>query len=110
MIVVVGLLLFGTLKGIDIYTHHGEAVVVPDVKGMTVGEAGKVFENKGLACVISDSTYVKDKPAGCRTKGERGPDHLSDNQCHQYTLASGSRCSGQQFVASGGSAYPGLRI
>ena len=65
MIVVVGLLLFGTLKGIDIYTHHGEAVVVPDVKGMTVGEAGKVFENKGLACVISDSTYVKDKPAGC---------------------------------------------
>ena len=65
MIVVVGLLLFGTLKGIDIYTHHGEAVVVPDVKGMTVGEAGKAFENKGLACVISDSTYVKDKPAGC---------------------------------------------
>lgn len=53
------------MKGIDIYTHHGEAVVVPDVKGMTVGEAGKVFENKGLACVISDSTYVKDKPAGC---------------------------------------------
>ena len=46
MIVVVGLLLFGTLKGIDIYTHHGEAVVVPDVKGMTVGEAGKVFETK----------------------------------------------------------------
>ena len=65
MIVVVGLLLFGTLKGIDIYTHHGEAVVGPDVKGMTVGEAGKVCENKGLACVISDSTYVKDKPAGC---------------------------------------------
>ena len=24
-----------------------------------------MFENKGLACVISDSTYVKDKPAGC---------------------------------------------
>mgnify|MGYP000476979168 CR=1 FL=1 len=23
------------------------------------------YENKGLACVISDSTYVKDKPAGC---------------------------------------------
>ena len=88
MIVVVGLLLFGTLKGIDIYTHHGEAVVVPDVKGMTVGEAGKVFENKGLACVISDSTYVKDKPAGC----------ILDYN------------SGQQFVASGGSAYPGLRI
>ena len=65
MIVVVALLLFGTLKGIDIYTRHGEAVVVPDVKGMTVAEAGTVFGNRGLACVVSDSTYVKDKPAGC---------------------------------------------
>ena len=65
MIVVVALLLFGTLKGIDIYTRHGEAVVVPDVKGMTVAEAGTVFGNRGLACVASDSTYVKDKPAGC---------------------------------------------
>ena len=65
MIVVIALLLFGTLKGIDIYTRHGEALVVPDVKGMTVGEAGSVFENRGLTCVVSDSTYVKDKPAGC---------------------------------------------
>ena len=56
MIVVVALLLFGTLKGIDIYTRHGEAVVVPDVKGMTVAEAGTVFGNRGLACVVSDST------------------------------------------------------
>ena len=53
MIVVVALLLFGTLKGIDIYTRHGEAVVVPDVKGMTVAEAGTVFGNRGLACVVS---------------------------------------------------------
>ena len=61
MIVVVGLLLFGTLKGIDIYTHHGEAVVVPDVKGMTVGEAGKGFavvaeEIGKLARATSDAT------------------------------------------------------
>lgn len=30
-VVVVGLL-FGVLKGLDIYTRHGEAVIVPDVK------------------------------------------------------------------------------
>mgnify|MGYP000845739964 CR=1 FL=1 len=47
MIAVVVLLMFGTLKGIDIYTHHGEAVVVPDVKGMTVAEAGAVFDSRG---------------------------------------------------------------
>lgn len=65
MVVVVALLLFGTLKGIDIYTRHGVAVIVPDVKGMTVAEAGKLFAGRGLSCVVSDSTYVKDKPAGC---------------------------------------------
>ena len=28
-------------------------------------EAGAVFDSRGLACIVSDSTYVKDKPAGC---------------------------------------------
>lgn len=65
MIVVVIGLLFGTLKGLDIYTRHGEAVVVPDVKGMEADEAEKVFRNHGLACVVSDSSYVKNLPAGC---------------------------------------------
>ena len=46
-VVVVGLL-FGVLKGLDIYTRHGEAVIVPDVKGMGVEEAEKMFRNRGL--------------------------------------------------------------
>lgn len=65
MIVVVVALVFGSLKGIDIYTRHGEALVVPDVKGMRVNESEKVFGSRGLVCLVSDSTYVKDKPAGC---------------------------------------------
>lgn len=65
MIVVVVGLVFGVLKGLDIYTRHGEAVVVPDVKGMSVGEAEKMFRNHGLSCVVSDSSYVKTLPAGC---------------------------------------------
>ncbi|MEY8707174.1 PASTA domain-containing protein [Bacteroides faecichinchillae] len=64
MVVAVILLLFGVMKWLDTYTRHGEAVVVPDVKGMTVEEASKMFRNNGLVCVVSDSTYVKDKPAG----------------------------------------------
>lgn len=63
-VVVVGLV-FGVLKGLNIYTRHGEAVVVPDVKGMTIGEAEKMFRNHGLSCVVSDSSYVKTLPAGC---------------------------------------------
>jgi transmembrane PASTA-domain-containing protein len=64
MMVVVILLLFGVLKWLDVYTRHGEAVVVPDVKGMTVGEAEMLLRNHGLVCVVSDSNYVKNKPAG----------------------------------------------
>lgn len=64
MVLVVAALLFGALKGIDIYTRHGEAVVVPDVKGMGVAEAEKVFRNRGLNCIVSKSVYVKDQPAG----------------------------------------------
>lgn len=65
MVFVAGGLLFGVLKGLDIYTRHGQAVVVPDVKGMSVGEADKLFRNRGLICVVSDSSYVKNLPAGC---------------------------------------------
>lgn len=65
MVVVVAGLLWGVLKALDNYTRHGEAVVVPDVKGMTVAEAVRVFAGKGLECVVSDSTYVKTLPAGC---------------------------------------------
>ena len=64
MIVVVVGVAFVALKGIDAYTRHGETVVVPDVKGMKVGEAEKMFRNHGLSCVVSDSNYVKNKPAG----------------------------------------------
>ncbi len=64
MVVVVFVLLFVVLKGLDIYTRHGEAVVVPDVKGMGEEEAEKVFRNHGPSCIGSDSSYVKTLPAG----------------------------------------------
>ena len=64
MIVVVAVMIFGVLKWLDVYTRHGETVTVPDVKGMTVDEAAKMFRNHGLEYVISDTRYVKDKAAG----------------------------------------------
>ena len=64
MIVIVAVMVFGVLKWIDVYTHHGESVLVPDVKGMSVEEATKMFRNHGLVCSVSDTRYVKDKAAG----------------------------------------------
>lgn len=64
MIVVVCVVLFVVLKGLDVYTRHGEAVVVPDIKGMQIEEAEAFLRNHGLTCLVSDSSYVKNKPAG----------------------------------------------
>ena len=109
MIVAVVLIVFGVMKWLDVYTRHGEAVVVPDVKGMTVDEASKMFRNHGLVCVVSDSNYVKNMAAGIvldvnpgnRTKSERRPHHLPDYQYTEYSFTCCSRCGGQQFSAPG---------
>ena len=108
MIVAVVLIVFGVMKWLDVYTRHGEAVVVPDVKGMTVEEASKMFRNHGLVCVVSDSNYVKNKAAGIVLDVNPGAGqkvkegrtiYLTINT--EHPLACYSRCSGQQFPASG---------
>ena len=64
MVVVAVLLVLGVLKGLNLYTHHGEAVKVPDVKGLGVDEAEALMQRAGLVAVVSDSNYVKTMPAG----------------------------------------------
>lgn len=65
MLLVAAALMFGVIKGLAIYTRHGEGIVVPNAKNMTVAQAEMLFRNSGLLCVVTDSTYVKNKPAGC---------------------------------------------
>lgn len=50
--------------GLNKYTRHGQAIVVPDVVGMTFDEAKKQFADKGLKVAIYDSIYIKEKAAG----------------------------------------------
>lgn len=65
MPVVLILLVFGTLRWLDSYTRHGEAVVVPDVKQKPLAEAQKILSDQGLQGIVADSTYVKTLPPGC---------------------------------------------
>lgn len=65
MVAVVLLLIFLLQQGLGLYTRHGEAIRVPDVKGMSLTEAGKVFRNHNLRMEVADSVYVKERPAGC---------------------------------------------
>ena len=57
-------LIYGTLVWLDIYTRHNEAVVIPDVKGMTIEEAAPFLAEKGIRYNIIDSVFSKDVDPG----------------------------------------------
>ena len=56
--------IFGVLHWLDVYTHHGESIIVPNVNGLPVKEARNEFTKKNLNVEIVDSNYVKGMPAG----------------------------------------------
>jgi beta-lactam-binding protein with PASTA domain len=57
-------ILFGVFYGLGIYTHHNEAVVVPDVKGLTVDEAAGFLASKKLRFNVIDSIATGSVPPG----------------------------------------------
>lgn len=64
MVVVAFALVVVTMKWVGSYTHHGEAVEVPNVVGKTLEEARSAFLNLNLECEVADSNYIKTEPAG----------------------------------------------
>lgn len=64
MLTIFVLLCIGAYFSMSIYTRHGEAIEVPNVKGMNIDKAKAMFEKLGLKVVVSDSGYIKRLPAG----------------------------------------------
>jgi beta-lactam-binding protein with PASTA domain len=62
MAIVVVLLGAGVKYGLEYYTHHGEGIVVPDLKGMTYSKAYMALQDEGLILMVSDSGYNKTLP------------------------------------------------
>ncbi len=52
------LLVFITLWGLNIYTQHDKAVVIPDVTGIPEAEAIHILKSKGFRCEVYDSIFV----------------------------------------------------
>ncbi len=65
MAVVVVLLCIVVKFGLALYTHHGEGIEVPELKGMSYHRARLLLEEKNLNIVVSDSGYQKTLPADC---------------------------------------------
>lgn len=65
MFLVLVLLCVGVKFGIDIYTHHGEAIRVPDIRYKNINDATRILDDAGLEIVVSDTGYVRSFPADC---------------------------------------------
>ncbi len=65
MFVVVVLLCVGVKYGIDIYTHHGEAITIPDIRYKKFADAERILEDAGLQIEVSDTGYVRSLPPDC---------------------------------------------
>jgi len=63
-IVVFFVIIFLCLQGLNLYTHHNKAIVIPDVKGLLMADASVFLENKGLRYTVIDSVYTKDVKSG----------------------------------------------
>ena len=64
MLAIFVILCLGVNFAMDIYTHHGESMQIPDIKGMNIDKACGVVEDMDLELVVSDSGYYKNLPAG----------------------------------------------
>lgn len=64
IIIVTALLVVLLFWWLNVYTKHGDSVVVPDVKGVTIEEAVPFLKSKGLRYEIVDSIYAKNKTPG----------------------------------------------
>lgn len=65
MAMVVFLLFVGVEYGIDIYTHHGEAIPVPNLLHKKFNDAKYILSGLGLDIEVSDTGYVRSLPPGC---------------------------------------------
>ena len=65
IVVVAVLVCMLALKGIDVYTHHGEAIEVPAIVGMQESDAQYSLQRLELVLVKAETGYDKSKPTGC---------------------------------------------
>lgn len=65
MIAVIAVLIAAVWIGLNIYTKHGEAIAIPDVRHKSMTEARRILEEKGLNVEVTDTGYVKGLAADC---------------------------------------------
>jgi len=65
MALVIVLLCTAVKYGIDIYTHHGEAIPIPNILHKSYADAEHILDDADLKIVVTDTGYVKNLPPDC---------------------------------------------
>ncbi len=61
------------MASLDGYTHHGESITVPDLRGRTITEIDRMFETLKLSYTIMDSSYLPTQPPNSILEQEPPP-------------------------------------
>ena len=75
MVLVVVLLCVGVKFGLDLYTRHGEAIVIPNIRHKSFEDAEHILHDAGLEIEVSDTSFVRSLPADCILEQSPGAGH-----------------------------------
>ena len=53
-------LIWFVTMSLSAYTHHGESITVPDLRGLTMQNVEKLLDSKNLDYVVADSSFTRD--------------------------------------------------
>ena len=85
----------GVKFGLDVYTHHGESIAIPDVRRKSFADADYLLREAGMTVVVSDTGYVRGLPPDCILEQSPAPGdrvksghviYLTVNASHTPTL------------------------
>ena len=92
IILVVGIgTLFLLYNWLDDYTHHGESITVPDVRGLTEEKLVRFIEDKHLQYKIVDSLFEDGKAPGTVIEQDPKPDSKVKENRTIYLTVNSSR-------------------
>ncbi len=76
------------LKATDYYTHHGERIAVPNLKGQMISEAKILLSTNKLSCVVQDSVFSrKAKPGSVLDQFPRSGQEVKRGRIVKLTIA-----------------------
>jgi beta-lactam-binding protein with PASTA domain len=91
MFLVTGIVLYMLYNWLNTYTHHGESITVPDVRGLSEEKLARFIEDKHLRYKIVDSLFEDSKAPGSVIEQDPQPDSKVKENRTIYLTVNSSR-------------------